>query len=194
MLAIGLSFLSLYGKEDGKTTVPSALVPRLCPEQYPMIEGQADCDNCDGQSDFIYTGQVLANETLCTCIFVSVILMVKIPEDKIKVTKDNVSGALAVALTLLCVVKAGGRLGACYNPAVAVCLTLNSVLYLDNTEHYLSHYFKTYFIGPFLGAIIAGFFHLIHKIVLKKGLEEEAQRPDNPNFSHDFKQGLIEDG
>ena len=91
-------------------------------------------------------------------------------------------------------VKAGGRLGACYNPAVAVCLTLNSVLYLDNTEHYLSHYFKTYFIGPFLGAIIAGFFHLVHKIVLKKGHEEEGQRSNNSSFSHDSKQGLIQDG
>ena len=86
MLAIGLSFVSLYGKEDGKWTVPSELVPRLCPEQYPLIDGQADCDNWDGQSDFIYTGQVLANETFCTFIFISAILMVKIPEKQIQVT------------------------------------------------------------------------------------------------------------
>ena len=88
-------------------------------------------------------------------------------------------------------VKAGGRLGACYNPAVAVALTVNSVIYLDNTEHYLSHYFKTYFFGPFLGGIFAGLFHIVHKkFVLLKG-SEEVEHPADPNFSHEFKQGLI---
>ena len=90
-------------------------------------------------------------------------------------------------------VKAGGRLGACYNPAVAVTLTVNSVLYLDNTENYLSHYFKTYFFGPLLGGILAGLFHFLHKrFVLLKGCEEDEQSVD-PNFSHEFKQGLIHD-
>ena len=91
-------------------------------------------------------------------------------------------------------VKAGGRLGACYNPAVAVTLTVNSVLYLDNTENYLSHYFKTYFFGPLLGGILAGVFHIIHKrFVLLKGCEEDDQSSVDPEFSHEFKQGLIHD-
>ena len=55
-LAMVLAFLSLYGTKDGKTTVSEELVPRLCPEQYPKIDGQADCDNWDGESDFMYTG------------------------------------------------------------------------------------------------------------------------------------------
>ena len=70
-----------------------------------MIEGQADCDNWDGnykdKSAFIFDWQGLINEIVCTFIFISVILMIKIKEEHIQITKDGISGALGVALTLL---------------------------------------------------------------------------------------------
>ena len=103
--AMGLAFLSLYETSvtDG-TTVPPELVPRLCPQEYPMVDGVPDCDNWSGKDDFIFNWQVLVNEIVCTFIFVSVILMVKIKEDHIKITDDGVSGALGVVLTLLAMI------------------------------------------------------------------------------------------
>lgn len=47
-LAMCLAYLSLYENIKGKLTVPGEYVPRLCPQQYPIIDGQADCDNWDG--------------------------------------------------------------------------------------------------------------------------------------------------
>jgi len=60
-------------------------------------------------------------------------------------------------------IQTGGKLGACYNPAVAVTLTSNSLMFLDNSKLYLSHYAPYYVIGPFAGGALAGLFHLIHK-------------------------------
>lgn len=138
-----------------------------------MIEGQADCDNWDGEGEFTFGWQVLTNEVVCTFIFVSVILMVKIKEEHIKVTHDGISGALGVALTLLAMIQTGGKLGACYNPAVAVTLTANAITFLDDSKGYLTHYAPYYFVGPLIGGALAGIFHLIHKHVL---LEEEEPR------------------
>lgn len=69
-----------------------------------MIDGIADCDNWDGRKDFAFDWQVLVNEMVCTFIFVSVILMVKLDDKFVRVTKDGISGALAVALTLLAMI------------------------------------------------------------------------------------------
>ena len=80
-LAMGLSYLSLYQTQPPPTKVPAELVSRLCPQQYPMIDGEADCDNWDGESTYMFDWQVLVNEIVCTFIFVSVILMVKLNED-----------------------------------------------------------------------------------------------------------------
>ena len=66
--------------------------------------GQADCDNWDGASGFTFNRAVLTNEIVCTFIFVSVILMVKIKEEHIRITTDGISGALGVALTLLAMI------------------------------------------------------------------------------------------
>ena len=103
-IAMALSYLSLYDTTTPPTTVPSELVPRLCPQQYPMYDEDADCDNWDGVSGFTFNWQVMLNEIVCSFIFVSVILMVKLKEDHIKVTKDGISGALGVALTLLAMI------------------------------------------------------------------------------------------
>ena len=80
------------------------------------------------------------------------------------------AGALGVALTLLAMIQTGGKLGACYNPAVAVTLTVNQVTYLNNTNGQLSHYLPYFLMGPFLGGALAGIFHHhIHKKVLTEG-------------------------
>ena len=165
-LAMGLSYLSLYDTQPPPTTVPAALVPRLCPQEYPVHEGITDCDNWDGRGEYHFAWQVLVNEIVCTFIFVSVILMVKLGDGYVQVTKDGISGALGVALTLLAMITTGGKLGACYNPAVAVTLTGNAVTFLDDETGYLKHYAPYYFIGPLLGAALAGVFHIMHKNVL----------------------------
>ncbi len=63
-----------------------------------------DCDNWDGEGDYAFDWQVLVNEMVCTFIFVSVILMVKLDDKHVRVTKDGISGALAVVLTLLAMI------------------------------------------------------------------------------------------
>ena len=160
-----------------------------------MIEGQADCDNWDGnykdKSAFIFDWQVLINEIVCTFIFISVILMIKIKEEHIQITKDGISGALGVALTLLGMIQTGGKLGACYNPAVAVALTANAMFFIDDSVGYLTHYSPYYFAGPLVGGLIAGFFHLVHKNVLLEECED-AERRHEREFSHEVKQGLIQ--
>jgi glycerol uptake facilitator-like aquaporin len=103
-LAMGLAYLSLYESKPRETTVPGDLVPRLCPQQYPMIDDMPDCDNWDGVKGFAFDWQVLVNEMVCTFIFVSVILMVKLDNKYVQVTKDGISGAIAVALTLLAMI------------------------------------------------------------------------------------------
>lgn len=106
-------------------------------------------------------------------------------------TKDGISGALGVALTLLGMIQTGGKLGACYNPAVAVTLTVNSMIFLDNPSGYLTHYAPFYFIGPLVGGMLAGFFHLLHKHVLLEEDKEVESRHERA-FSREVKQGLIE--
>lgn len=116
--------------------------------------------------------------------------MVKIKEDAIKVTHDGVSGALGVALTLLAVIQTGGKLGACYNPAVAITLMCNGVAFLDNSFGYLTHYTPYYFVGPLLGGALAGLFHLMHHDLLLDA-EKEADRDADGSFSHDVKDNLL---
>ena len=95
-------------------------------------------------------------------------------------TRDGISGAIGVCLTLLGMIQTGGKLGACYNPAVAVTLTANAVTFLDDNNSYLSHYAPYYFVGPFLGGAIAGVFHLLHKHVL---LEEPPKDSNERGFA-----------
>lgn len=90
------------------------------------MDGEPDCDNWDDNKDgFIFDWQVLTNEVICTFIYVSVTLMVKLKEVHIQLTSDGISSALGVTLTLLGILKSGGKLGGCYNPAVAAALTSN---------------------------------------------------------------------
>ena len=86
VLSIGPAFLSLYETKPEPTTVPDELVPRLCPIGYPKIDNKDDCDNWDGEDGFSFDYQVLVNEVICSFIFISVILMVKLREDRIKLT------------------------------------------------------------------------------------------------------------
>ena len=66
MLAIGLNYLGAAGKDDATVAVLAPVNP---------ITGMPD--NATNELDFSMDLQVLINETVCTFIFVSVILMVK---------------------------------------------------------------------------------------------------------------------
>ncbi len=139
--------------------------------------------------------QVLGNEMICSFIFVSVILMMKLKEKEIRVTDDGVSGALGIVLTLLGMIQTGGKFGACYNPAVAITLTTNAAAYLGNRTGYLSHYCTFYVIGPLLGASLAGLFHLMHKSVLPEAAEDEAEerRQHAKEFDNDTSERFLTD-
>ena len=67
--------------------------------------------------------QVLTNEIMCTFIFVSVILMVK--GEHTAGDRKGIAAAICVVLTLMCCIAATNKFGACFNPAVAVSLTVN---------------------------------------------------------------------
>ena len=172
-LSLGMAFLSLYETVPPPTTVPDELIPRLCPIAYPEIYNGQDCDNWDNEMGYSFDYQVLANETICTFIFASVILMVKLKEDRIKLTHDGVSGAFAVALALMCITQTGIKLGACYNPIVAVALPVFAKIFLEEETDHLFHYVPFYIIGSLIGACLAGLFHLKHREILLEESEDE---------------------
>ena len=82
---------------------------------------------------------------------------------------------MAVVVTLLCCICATNNYGACFNPAVGVTLTLNSMFYFGKAS-YLHHYAYAYTLGPALGGLCAGLFHLLHR---------EAHKPEKKT---DFEQ------
>ena len=67
--------------------------------------------------------QVLTNEIICTFIFISVILMVK--GEHTAGDRKGIGAAMCVVVTLLAVISATNKFGACFNPAVGIALTTN---------------------------------------------------------------------
>ena len=112
LLAIGIAFLSLFNSNSKDEIVSDELIPRLCPLEYPQIDPpNQDCDNWDGESGYSYDFQIIVNELICTFIFVTVRLVLKVQD--IKVTTFTVSEALGTSLSLLAMLKTGNKLGVC---------------------------------------------------------------------------------
>ena len=102
---------------------------------------------------------VIINEIVCTFIFVSVILMVK--GKHTAGDRKGIGAAMVVVLTLLGVIAATNKYGACFNPAVGTSLTLNQVLRLGHARKFY-HYLYAYTVGPAIGGLFAGLFHIVH--------------------------------
>ena len=81
-------------------------------------------------------------------------------------TTDGILGALTVSITLFGLIMAGGKYGACYNPAVGLSLGLWGVWNLSAT--YIKHYMYLYILGPFIGGLLAGGFHNVHQKLHEK--------------------------
>lgn len=191
MLAIGIAFVSLFDTTTGSATVPDELIPRLCPLEYPQIDAEStDCDNWDGASGYSYDYQVLVNELVGTFIFVSLRLMFNVKEDGIRVTSNAITEALASSLGLLAMLRTGDKLGVCFNPALVLALTSNSLLFLGEGTKYLTHYMPFYFIGPILGACMAALFHAIHRNVMLDGLQDSEEK-SKQDFSFETKETLL---
>lgn len=111
----------------------------------------------DGQStnEFTMSYTVVLNEAICTFIYVSVILMVKG-----KYTAGDtrrIRTAVGVCFTLMSIIDSTSRLGASFNPAVGISLTLNSFWLLKEIESYMSNYAYAYILGPFFGGVLAAY-------------------------------------
>jgi len=169
MLALLVARLGLSSGDLSE--VPEANVAKLCPQAPSNTDWPAEsvCDNADG-SGFTQDFEVMLNEVLCTFIFVSVILMVK--GKQTAPTQDGIVGALTVCLTLFGLIMAGGKLGACYNPAVGVALPIWANSTLADASH-IMHYMYAYIVGPYVGATIAGAFHNIHKSLYQPAVKRE---------------------
>jgi glycerol uptake facilitator-like aquaporin len=82
-------------------------------------------------------------------------------------SNDGFLSCLAVAFTLLAMIcVAGGKTGACLNPAVAIAQTVYEVCQYGNTipvEGFKPIYFTTYLwvyiLAPLTGAVLAGVAH-----------------------------------
>ena len=113
---------------------------------------------------------------ILTCVFVSVILMVK--GLRTAPSADGVAGALSIVLTLLGCIRVGGKLGGCMNPAVGLSVGTFSQFNLEDVNSSLSHYIYAFILGPALGGVLAGAFSLMHRKhfepeALKAGGEQE---------------------
>jgi len=148
--AIGFAYLGNFGK-------PDATIPIMAPVNY--ITG--DKDWAPNELGYSMDLQVLINEILCTFIFISVILMVK--GEHTAGDRSGIGAAMCVVLTLMCIIAATNALGACFNPAVAIALTSNSLFMLPSDmkagNAYLYHYLYAYILGPLTGGLLAGVFH-----------------------------------
>ena len=98
---------------------------------------------------------------ILTCVFVSVILMVK--GLRTAPSADGVAGALSIVLTLLGCIRVGGKLGGCFNPAVGLSVGTFSLFHLEDVNGSLGHYIYAFMLGPALGGILAGAFSLMHR-------------------------------
>ena len=112
LLAVFLAWLGNSGKG-------SDLVPILAPVN--LITGKPDWS--PNELGFSMDLQVLTNEIVCTFVFISVILMVK--GQHTAGDRKGIGAAMCVVLTLMAVIAATNKFGACFNPAVAVALTTN---------------------------------------------------------------------
>ena len=107
---------------------------------------------------------VILNEVFCTFLFVSVILMVK--GKHTAGDRKGVCAAICVVASLCAIVTGTNKLGASFNPAVAIAITTNSVARFDLPVPFnqtaLTHYLYAYTLGPAIGGLLAGIFHLFH--------------------------------
>ena len=169
-LGVGLAYLGNFGK-------PDTMVPVLAP--YNVLQEGPDKDEATG--DFSMDLNVIVNEIVCTFIFVSVILMVK--GEHTAGDRVGIGAAMCVVATLMCCIAGTNKLGACFNPAVGVSLTANSILMLGKA-HYRYHYMYAYTLGPALGGLIAGLFHIFHR---------EAHKPNHhESYDSSQKENLLE--
>ena len=96
----------------------------------PFNAASGEIDNASGDANFSMDLNVVINETVCTFIFVSVILMVK--GQHTAGARKGIGAAICVVVTLLCCISGTNKLGACFNPAVGIALTTNSILWLGS--------------------------------------------------------------
>jgi len=117
---------------------------------------------------------VMQNEIICTFLFVSVILMVK--GEHTAGDKKGVFAAICIAATLLGLIAGTNTIGACFNPAVSISLTIDALVRYWSTSvdtTYMTHYLYAYTLGPAIGAMLAGFFFIFHR---------KLHVPDEPIF------------
>lgn len=158
-LAQGLTQITLF---EGKlSTIPADNVAKLCPQDPTNADPTKSV--CDGSESgtFGLDAQVIINEMILTCVFVSVILMVK--GLRTAPSADGVAGALSIVLTLLGCIRTGGKLGGCFNPAVGLSVGTFALHHLEDANGALAHYIYAFMLGPALGGILAGAFSLLHR-------------------------------
>ena len=162
LLGMGLAILTLASDVDGDYQVPEQYVPILCPKD------PSDPSKCE-QGSYQLTLQLWATQTICTFVFVSVILMVK--GQYTSPSTDGALKAMAVVLTLGGLIQVANHTAASFNPAVTAGLTAFQNYVLVNSDQYLTHYMTGYFFGPLLGGLLAGIFahshHGLHDPVKK---------------------------
>ncbi len=165
LAAIAVSYGGAWGKENPTLASLTPVNP---------VTGQPD--NAANELDFSMDLQVVINEMMCTFIFVSVILMIK--GEHTAGDRKGLAAAATVVLTLLCCIAATNKLGACFNPAVGIAVTTNSIVWIGK-EHYLYHYLYAYTLGPAAGGLMAGFFY---------NMFEEAHKPVDAGSNFDASQ------
>ena len=82
-----------------------------------------------------------------------------------RLSKDDALNGFMSAMTLFTIIVLFGSIsGACFNPTAGIAITFFGN---KSTASQYQHLW-IYIAGPFLGGLLAGIFHLIHKLMIRE--------------------------
>jgi glycerol uptake facilitator-like aquaporin len=94
-------------------------------------------------------------------------------------SQDKALRQLAYAATFMLLIYTARRQGWCFNPAVALAITLQETFNAPNAFDNLTRYTYAYVSGPIIGAIISGFIYMAYERLIVPDDDCEDDNEDN---------------
>ena len=93
---------------------------------------------------------------------------------KYSASDDKALRGLSYAATFMLLIFTARRQGWCFNPAVALAISLQESYNAPNAHDYLFRYTYAYISGPIIGALLAGVIYKAYEAEIKPAEEPEA--------------------